>query len=123
MKQELPGHARQSVNFGVNVNSQTKVATIVAKMGIEARYEQADFDPAIQVRGSFGITIGIIKPFSSDAALEEALQRTCVLVVWPYWREFVNSMTTRMGLPPLPIPLANFDELTKPKPKLEKPKS
>ena len=25
--------------------------------------------------------------------------------VWPYWREFVQSMTVRMGLPPLTVPV------------------
>jgi|GEM_PF-1049528 len=25
--------------------------------------------------------------------------------VWPYWREFVQSMTVRMGLPPLTMPV------------------
>lgn len=27
-----------------------------------------------------------------------------VFNVWPYWREFVQSTTTRMGLPPLMVP-------------------
>jgi hypothetical protein len=37
---------------------------------------------------------------------------------WPYWREFVQAMTTRMGLPPLVIPvfrLIGKDKSEKPK--------
>jgi hypothetical protein len=32
--------------------------------------------------------------------------------VWPYWREFVQSMPARMGLPPLRMPLLNPAQLT-----------
>lgn len=28
-----------------------------------------------------------------------------VFNVWPYWREFVQNMTVRMGLPPLTVPV------------------
>jgi hypothetical protein len=31
-----------------------------------------------------------------------------VFNAWPYWREFVQSTTTRMGLPPLTIPAYRF---------------
>jgi preprotein translocase subunit SecB len=31
--------------------------------------------------------------------------RNGVFTVWPYWREFVQSTTVRMGLPPLTLPV------------------
>jgi hypothetical protein len=31
--------------------------------------------------------------------------RNAVYNVWPYWREFVQSMTSRMALPPLTLPV------------------
>jgi preprotein translocase subunit SecB len=36
--------------------------------------------------------------------LDAFVTRTATDDVWPYWREFVQSMTTRMGLPPMTIP-------------------
>ncbi|HLJ12100.1 MAG TPA: hypothetical protein VKU82_12975 [Planctomycetaceae bacterium] len=32
-------------------------------------------------------------------------QAVTVSLVWPYWREFVQSMSTRMGFPALPMPM------------------
>jgi preprotein translocase subunit SecB len=32
-------------------------------------------------------------------------ERNGIYNVWPYWREFVQSMTVRMGLPPLTVPV------------------
>lgn len=33
--------------------------------------------------------------------------------VWPYWREFVQSMVTRMNLPPLVLPLFRVKDAVK----------
>jgi preprotein translocase subunit SecB len=41
----------------------------------------------------------------SQRDLAAFAQTISLLHVWPYWRELVQSMTTRMGLPPLTIPL------------------
>ena len=41
----------------------------------------------------------------SEEALQEFGQTTGLFCVWPYWREFVQNMSGRMGLPPLRIPL------------------
>jgi preprotein translocase subunit SecB len=32
--------------------------------------------------------------------------------VWPYWREFVQSTTVRMGLPPLRVPLLRPNQIS-----------
>ncbi|MBW3600398.1 MAG: hypothetical protein KY475_24430 [Planctomycetes bacterium] len=32
-------------------------------------------------------------------------ERNGIYNVWPYWREFVQSITARMGLPPLTVPV------------------
>jgi preprotein translocase subunit SecB len=43
----------------------------------------------------------------NEMNLEEFGRTVSLLHVWPYWREFVHSTTTRMGLPPLRVPLLN----------------
>ena len=35
--------------------------------------------------------------------------------VWPFVREFVNSMTARMNIPPLTLPLLKFTQKSRPK--------
>jgi preprotein translocase subunit SecB len=51
----------------------------------------------------------IYKRRSLDELSEEQLsnfgQTIGLLGIWPYWREFAQSMTTRMGLPPLTLPM------------------
>ncbi len=43
---------------------------------------------------------------SLDESIIEAFARTNgVYNAWPYWREFAQSMTSRMGLPPLTLPV------------------
>jgi preprotein translocase subunit SecB len=32
-------------------------------------------------------------------------------IIWPYWREFVQTMTARMSLPPLSLPLVRPGDL------------
>jgi len=41
----------------------------------------------------------------SDEQIQEFGQRNELYNAWPYWREFVQTMTARMGLPALKIPL------------------
>jgi hypothetical protein len=41
----------------------------------------------------------------TERDLESFAHTISLLHVWPYWREFVHSMSCRMGLPPITIPL------------------
>lgn len=41
----------------------------------------------------------------SEKAFDSFGQANGVYNAWPYWREFVQNVTTRMGLPPLTIPV------------------
>jgi preprotein translocase subunit SecB len=43
----------------------------------------------------------VIEPFDIKAFAKS----NGMLNVWPYWREFVQSITSRAGLPPLTVPL------------------
>ena len=38
-------------------------------------------------------------------ALAEFCRHNVGFHVWPYWREFVQSTCTRMGFPPVPVPM------------------
>jgi len=45
------------------------------------------------------------------AALEEFADINALFNAWPYWREFVQSITTRMGLAPLTVPVLRIGTL------------
>lgn len=46
-----------------------------------------------------------------DDLLQEFGQRNALHNAWPYWREFVQTMTSRMGLPALKVPLMRPGDL------------
>jgi len=41
----------------------------------------------------------------SEKAFDSFGQANGIYNAWPYWREFVQNVTTRMGLPPLTVPV------------------
>ncbi|HET6880440.1 MAG TPA: hypothetical protein VFI31_09810 [Pirellulales bacterium] len=69
--------------------------------------DQKDDADGFQIIGKFGVTFKNAELPFSEEEVETIVKRVSVLVVWPYWREFVQSTTTRMGLPPLRVPLIN----------------
>lgn len=84
-----PGALRVQVSFTVRVDA-----------GIEGHQ-------ALDLRCTFDVRYGLPTEVP-DAVVPNfgAFAKTNTLIhVWPYFREFVQSMTARMGLPPLPLPL------------------
>jgi len=57
---------------------------------------EARFVVTYMVRSDEGLT---------QANFDAFAERNGIYNVWPYWREFVQSITARMGLPPLTIPV------------------
>jgi hypothetical protein len=66
-------------------------------------------DPTIWVESTFVL---IYKIDSFEGIEEENLKAFAltngVYNAWPYWREYVQSMTFRMGLPPIVAPVFRF---------------
>jgi preprotein translocase subunit SecB len=112
---ELPQQATQNVQLQVAVHSEGKSALVQANIKLKARYtgEPEEADPALSISANFVAAYGIIEPFFSHKHLGEYLERLGMINIWPYWREFVQSMTLRMGLPAFPVPLINVDKLKK----------
>lgn len=62
--------------------------------------------PALEIRSVFRLTYGLPKAFQASQQEIQAFSVTnSMLNSWPYWREVVQSTVTRMGLPPLVLPL------------------
>lgn len=69
----------------------------------EAHYQYGDMSPSTEV-------------------LERFARENGVFNVWPYFREFVQSCTTRMGLPALTLPLKRYTGVF-PRPSVDAPAS
>ncbi len=111
-----------SVDFIVRPNASLKerwedgtffvLATIEARLVSSERAE----DPAVLVRAEFELKYKLPKDISaSKRDLNAFAEMNGVFNVWPYWREFIQSMVTRMNLPPLTLPLFRLADTAKPK--------
>ena len=63
-------------------------------------------DPAFHVEAEFLLdyTISSLEGIS-DEHLQAFGKMNGIYNAWPYWREYVQSMTARMGFPPLALPV------------------
>jgi len=66
---------------------------------------------ALRIEATFGIVYGVnsVDEFTSEQ-IAAVISPIGLANAWPYWREFVQSMTARMGLPPLRVPLFRPDQ-------------
>jgi preprotein translocase subunit SecB len=100
------------VNFGfdseVSLNETEKTITVKSTFQTFAhKGEEADINKApIRIQGEFELEYSID---SLDQIKQENInafgQMNGIHNAWPYWREYVQSMTVRMGLPPLTLPV------------------
>lgn len=63
-------------------------------------------DPILQIQAKFLLTYRI-RSFRglSDAAFQQFGEMNAVYNAWPYWREFTQNTTSRMGIDPLTLPV------------------
>lgn len=67
--------------------------------------------PEVQIDATFEIIYSFPQDASPPPAVEEmqAFSETNALMnCWPYWRELVQTMVAKMGLPPLVVPLLRW---------------
>jgi hypothetical protein len=118
---ELPSNATQTITFAMQIDPGKGDATVVVGIRMGVTYNEPDGgEPPLMVSANFGLRYGFSRP-SSRKHLQEAIQQVATFNVWPYWREFVQSMTVRMGLPAFPVPLINPTRLEGPGTKTETP--
>jgi len=65
-----------------------------------------DAPPDLEVLAQFEVRWGVRDP---GALSQEDLQTFCdfnpIVNVWPFWREYLQSQTGRMGVPPMVLPV------------------
>jgi len=72
-----------------------------------------DGSEGLRVEATFGLLYAVDwKDEPTQEVVDEFGRAVGVNNAWPYWREFVQSMTARMGLPPVRIPILRMDQLT-----------
>jgi hypothetical protein len=68
--------------------------------------------PTVVIQATFLVSYAIEKPQEFSASHYQAFARiNGIYNTWPYWREYVQSVTGRMGLPPLTLPVFRLTDL------------
>ena len=104
---EPPAELQQMVNVGAAKNAETNELNYVISIRLVGGAAKLATDmPAMLIEAAFGLKYSVQ---SLDGITEELVMRfgqvNGVFNIWPYWREFVQNMTCRLGLPGLRIPL------------------
>ena len=81
---------------------------------LEGKLDDVEYASPMQVtiRASFEARYRIDAPGIDSSHVEAFVRTSSVFQTWPYWREYLGSMSARLNcpkapvLPPLPIPLA-----------------
>lgn len=90
-------------------NSQLLVITSF-RVQTESSTNRGSAKPYLAIAVSYLLTYGIADFEGIEPAQVESFAETnAVFNAWPYLREYVQSTTLRMGLPPLTVPLLKLD--------------
>jgi len=110
----LPTKTSVTVQIETKHLESENLIVATPQLNLTAFYEDDPENPIILLSGKFMLRYrsqAVVKVATAD--LEAFGELTVAFNVWPYWREFVQSMTTRMGLPPLTLPFFRVSQLTK----------
>jgi len=108
---KLPTHAAQAINMELQTDKEGKQVKVRIMFRLIVTYGgPEDAEPPLSIAAAFVLQYAVEKRFPKKN-LEQAVRGTAMMMTWPYWREFVQSMTVRMGLPAFPVPLLNVTDL------------
>jgi preprotein translocase subunit SecB len=102
-KGPLPTVLHVDLTVQAELNEDTQQLAVWPEFVLTAKYAEGDEDIPLKIRARFQADY-VVPLVESDAVFAFA-NATGPFNVWPYWREFVHSMTTRMGMPALTVPL------------------
>lgn len=94
----------------VRVDSDRKSMAVIPSFKVDAFVKDVKKEePDFKISASFVLNYKIE---NSEGLSDEDFQAfgdvNGIFNAWPYWREFVQNTTVRMGLPPLTIPVFRF---------------
>jgi hypothetical protein len=88
------------------LSAEKDILPILCNFGVAAFSGKSSDKIVMSIEASF-CTSYVLKPIGefNPADIEHFAKINPLYNAWAYWREFVQSMTTRMGFPALTIPL------------------
>lgn len=93
-------------NVEVQVDREAKRIFVIADFGLKAFLENEKDVPFGTIKATFLLVYDAENISEMPDEYFESFGKTNgVYNAWPYWREFVQNATTRMGLPSLTIPV------------------
>lgn len=69
----------------------------------EAASEEESVDVKLELQAMFSANYDAEKTLINDDAVDAFAEENGLFHIWPYWREYVQSMCNRVGVPPIPI--------------------
>ena len=110
------GAVKLLTDYKAEVHEQQDGGTffVVATMRASLVPKEAEGNPLFSVTTSFELQYRIPKEFSVDSkTLATFAETNGIFNIWPYWREFVQSIVARMGLPPVMLPVLRGRDVMK----------
>ena len=115
LRDKLPADINLSVQVKTDVDKTRGIVQVRPRFELVARYDETAAGELLRIAAIFllqyrlssfeGLTKANFNAFGEMNGLYNA---------WPYWREFVQATTVRMGLPPFTIPVYRPVKKTKP---------
>jgi hypothetical protein len=103
---DLPQRMVTKVLVDYHVDNQEGTIDVFPHLFLHVKRDNAPEEILIRIEARFAITYAIHSTESLTPENYEAFsERNAVFNIWPYWREFVQSTTVRMGLPALTLPV------------------
>jgi len=107
LQKDPPPHIRIQIQCNSAYDDEKRTVSVGLDFVLVAYYQDPPPDDApLLIRAKYQLTYVTKKvaKFTSEQ-LGAFSQASATSDAWPYWREFVQSMTTRIGLPALTVPL------------------
>jgi len=114
IESELPTNVDYSFSVGNTFDKEAKVVQVQVSFVARAKYSRSDKDgkAPITIDADFVLDYSLDSTDGIEPKHIEAFSRmNGVYNAWPYWREYVQSMSVRLGLPALTLPLMTGDAL------------
>lgn len=108
------GPAGLAINVQVNASAdkKLKIIDVIVRCSLSAGYEEAAQN-VLNIEANFLLRYSVPSPeVLTPARIKAFGELNGILNVWPYWREFVQSMTVRMGFPALVIPVHRYGSMS-----------
>lgn len=105
--EDLPKRLTQQIGIETHVDKDRSLLSVFPHfMLVVKRHEGSPEELLVRIEARFALTYTLASQENLSEENYEAFgQRNGVYNAWPYWREFVQSTTVRMGLPALTLPV------------------